>query len=285
MAIIEAINIKHKYHDGTLALQGVKLCVYSGELLAVLGPNGSGKTTVLKHLIGLLKPSEGEVILEGKPLKKYPSKEVFQKVGMVFQDPNDQLFAPTVWEDVAYGPSNLGLEKDEVERRVEESLELTGMSHCAQKGVNALSFGQKKRVCIAGALAMKPEILLMDEPTCGLDPSGVNNLMSLLKELNNLRGLTIVMSTNCVDLVPVYMDRLAIMHQGAILKVGNPEEVFSEEDIIKQASLDLPQVAQLMHILRNKDNVPMDKLPLTVSQARDFLAQRITGNTSRLNVA
>ncbi len=284
MVVLQVKNVKHKYHDGTDALCGVHLTVNKGEFLAILGPNGSGKTTLLKHLNGLLKPSEGEVVLHQKPLSKYSSREIFQRIGIVFQDPNDQLFAPTVWDDVAYGPINQGLKKDEVSKKVEEALELVGMSPYSQKGVNALSFGQKKRVCIAGVLAMQPEILLLDEPTCGLDPAGVNSVMSLLKELNTLHGLTVIMSTNCVDLVPVYMDRLAIVYNGNILKTGIPQEVFSHTNIIEQANLDLPQIAQLMHILREKDNIHIQDLPLTVRQGRDFLSQRLKPETSSLFV-
>ena len=205
----------------------------------------------MKHLNGLLKPMGGEIVLERKPLAQYSSKEVFQRVGIVFQDPNDQLFAPSVKEDVAFGPLNLGLSKDEITQRVDEALSLVGMTLHANKAVDALSFGQKKRVCIAGVLAMKPEILVLDEPTCGLDPAGVTSIMTLLKELNERHGITIIMATNTVDLVPVYMDRLAVMYQGNILSIGTPEEVFSNTDEIKRACLELPQIAQLMQILRD----------------------------------
>lgn len=284
MVILEIKDVKHKYHDGTSALQGVSLTINSGEKLAILGANGSGKTTLLKHLNALLKPSEGEVILMGTPLKKYSSKEVFQKVGIVFQDPNDQLFAPTVWDDVAYGPTNLGLEKTEISYRVNNALRLVGMSHCVQKGVGALSFGQKKRVCIAGVLAMKPEIILLDEPTCGLDPAGVNSVMSLLTDLNRKQNITIIMSTNCVDLVPVYMDRVAIIHQGYILKTGSPENVFSDEPTIKKACLELPQIGQLMQTLREKDGIQIEDIPLTVHKAREFLLQWRWGKRNLLNL-
>ena len=275
MVILQARNIQYKYHDGTYALCGASLDIKKGELLAILGPNGSGKTTLLKHLNGLLKPMGGEIVLERKPLAQYSSKEVFQRVGIVFQDPNDQLFAPSVKEDVAFGPLNLGLSKDEITQRVDEALSLVGMTLYANKAVDALSFGQKKRVCIAGVLAMKPEILVLDEPTCGLDPAGVTSIMTLLKELNERHGITIIMATNTVDLVPVYMDRLAVMYQGNILSIGTPEEVFSNTDEIKRACLELPQIAQLMQILRDEDNFSMDSLPLTVGEARKFLINTI----------
>lgn len=277
MVALQIRNIRYRYHDGTYALCGVYLDIQKGEFLAVLGPNGSGKTTLLKHLNGLLKPMEGEILLEQKSLAQYSSREIFQKVGIVFQDPNDQLFAPSVWDDVAFGPMNLGLSKNEITHRVEEALSLVGMLQHTNKAVDALSFGQKKRVCIAGVLAMKPEVLVLDEPTCGLDPAGVTSIMTLLKELNDKYGITIVMATNAVDLVPIYMDRLAIMYQGSILTVGAPVDVFSNTDEIKHACLELPQIAQLMQILRDEDNLPMGNLPLTVGEARKFLAHRLNG--------
>lgn len=278
MVILRVRNIQYRYHDGTSALRGVSLDIKKGEFLAILGPNGSGKTTLLKHLNGLLKPTEGEIVLEQKSFADYPPKAIFQKVGLVFQDPNDQLFAPSVWEDVAFGPMNLGLPRDEIAGRVDEALSLVDMGPYANKTVDALSFGQRKRVCIAGVLAMKPEILVLDEPTCGLDPAGVTSLMNLLKELNGRRGITIIMATNTVDLVPVYMDRLAILYQGTILKSGTPECVFSHKEAVRHACLELPQIAQLMQILRDEDNIHMESLPLTVGEAREFLKHRLVYN-------
>ena len=284
MVILQIRNIQYQYHDGTYALRSVSLDIQEGEFLAILGPNGSGKTTLLKHLNGLLKPMKGEILLGQKSLAQYSSKEVFQRVGIVFQDPNDQLFAPSVWDDVAFGPMNLGLSRDEIVRRVDEALYMVGMKQHANKAVDALSFGQKKRVCIAGVLAMKPEILLLDEPTCGLDPVGVTSLMTLLKELNGNHGITIIMATNTVDLVPVYMDRLAIMYHGNILRVGTPEHVFSNTAEIKQACLELPQIAQLMRILRDEDNLSMDNLPLTIGEARKLLVHKLNSNHLFANV-
>ncbi len=273
-------DVQYRYHDGTCALMGVTLDIRRGEFLAILGPNGSGKTTLLKHLNGLLKPLKGEILLEEKSLTQYSSKEIFQRVGIVFQDPNDQLFATSVWEDVAFGPMNMGLTRDEINRRVDKALSLVSMTPHVNKGVDALSFGQKKRVCIAGVLAMKPNILILDEPTCGLDPAGVTSIMTLLKELNKVHGITIVMATNAVDLVPLYMDRLAVMYRGNILRVGTAEEVFSNTDEIKHACLELPQIGQLMQILRDEDNFPMDFLPLTIGEARRYLTQELTPNHS-----
>lgn len=280
MVMLRIRDVQYRYHDGTCALMEVTLDIRRGEFLAILGPNGSGKTTLLKHLNGLLKPLRGEILLEEKSLTQYSSKEIFQRVGIVFQDPNDQLFAPSVWEDVAFGPMNMGLTRDEINTRVDRALLLVNMTPYVNKGVDALSFGQKKRVCIAGVLAMKPNILILDEPTCGLDPAGVTSIMTLLKELNKVHGITIVMATNAVDLVPLYMDRLAVMYRGNILRVGTAEEVFSNTDEIKHACLELPQIGQLMQILRDEDNFPMDFLPLTIGEARRYLMQELTSNHS-----
>jgi cobalt transport protein ATP-binding subunit len=278
MVILQIRNIQYKYPDGTYALCGTSLDVKKGELLALLGQNGSGKTTLLKHLNGLLKPMSGEILLDQKPLAWYAAKEVFQKVGIVFQDPNDQLFAPSVWEDVAFGPMNLGFPEGEIACRVDEALSMVGMTPYTEKTVDALSYGQKKRVCIAGVLAMRPEVLVLDEPTCGLDPAGVTSIMTLLRKLNVKHGITIVMATNTVDLVPIYMDRLAIMYCGSILRVGTPGEVFSNTGEIKDACLELPQIAQLMQKLRDENNFPMENLPLTVGEARKFLISRLNDN-------
>lgn len=268
-------SLKYKYHDGTRALNSITLDIYKGEMFAILGANGSGKTTLLKHLNGLLKPSAGTVFFEGKSLKKINKKDIFQRIGMIFQDPNDQLFAPSVYEDVAFGPMNMNLSKDEIDKRVISSLEMVGMSDFKQKGVNALSFGQKRRVCIAGTLAMKPQVLVLDEPTCGLDPSGVTSLITLLRTLCTKHGITIIMATNIVDLVPVYIDRLAVLDKGTVLRIGTPEEVFSNTKDISQASLELPEIGKLMQQLRDKDKIPMDNLPLTVGEARTFLSKHI----------
>lgn len=278
MVILQAKNIQYKYQDGTNALCGVSMDIERGEFLAILGPNGSGKTTLLKHFNGLLKIQEGEVLLDGRSLKNYPSREVVQRVGIVFQDPNDQLFAQTVREDVAFGPMNLGLAKEEIKRRVEEALALVNMSHCADKSVGYLSYGQKKRVCIAGVLAMKPEVLLLDEPTSGLDPAGVTHLMRLLQKLNGECGITIIMATNVIDVVPVYMSRMAVMYDGKALYEGSPEDVFSKIEELEEVYLELPQIAQLMRLLRDKDKVPMEKLPLTIGEARNFLIQKLNEN-------
>jgi len=246
--------------------------VREGEFLAILGANGSGKTTLLKHLNGLLKPVSGLVTLDNRILSEFKSGEVFRKVGMVFQDPNDQLIAPTVEEDVAFGPTNLGLSYEEIMNRVNTALELVKMKEFAKKAIHALSYGQSKRICVAGILAMEPEVLILDEPTSGLDPEGVKTVMKILNDLNKKQGITIILATNSVDLVPVHMDRVAIMDQGIVLQEGAPERIFTDSEKLNSLKLELPQIAQLMEVLRDKEKLPINSLPLTIGQARQELA-------------
>jgi cobalt/nickel transport system ATP-binding protein len=269
---IKVDDLIHKYPDGTQALSGANIDVKEGEFLAVLGANGSGKTTLLKHFNGLLKPASGSVTLDNKALSEFKSGEVFRKVGMVFQDPSDQLIAPTVEEDVAFGPTNLGLNYDETMSRVNTALGLVKMKEFAKKAIHALSYGQSKRICIAGILAMEPEVLILDEPTSGLDPDGVKTVMKILNDLNKKQGITIILATNSVDLVPVHMDRVAIMDKGVVLQEGTPEGIFTDSEKLNSLKLELPQIAQLMEVLRDKEKLPINPLPLTIGQARQELA-------------
>ena len=269
---IKVDDLIHKYPDGTQALSGANIDVKEGEFLAILGANGSGKTTLLKHFNGLLKPASGSVTLDNKALSEFKSGEVFRKVGMVFQDPSDQLIAPTVEEDVAFGPTNLGLNYDETMSRVNTALKLVKMKEFAKKAIHALSYGQSKRICIAGILAMEPEVLILDEPTSGLDPDGVKTVMKILNDLNKKQGITIILATNSVDLVPVHMDRVAIMDKGVVLQEGTPEGIFTDSEKLNSLKLELPQIAQLMEVLRDKEKLPINPLPLTIGQARQALA-------------
>jgi len=256
------------YPDGTHALSGIDLSVRRGEWAAILGSNGSGKTTLLRVLDGLLKDYSGSVLLDSADVRKLSPREIYRKVGLVFQSPDDQLFAPTAAEDVAFGPRNMGCSEDETARRVTQALELVDMQHAAAKAINTLSYGQKKRICIAGLLAMGHEILLLDEPTAGLDPMGEYRMMKLLKRLNEENGVTIVMATHSVDLVPLFIDSLHILSRGRIVRGGTPEEVFTAPDEMAAVKLRLPHIAELIHKLKHEDRIQFDRVPLTVGEAR-----------------
>ena len=257
-----------RYPDGTIALEGIHLDVRQGEFCGILGSNGSGKTTLLKVLDGIIKEFSGTVSLDGVDIRRLTPREIYSKVGLVFQNPDDQLFAHSVYEDVAFGPRNMGFGEAEVARRVAEALEAVEMESLAGKDIHNLSYGQKKRVCIAGLLAMGHEILLLDEPTAGLDPMGEYRMMELLTRLNRESGVTIVMATHSVDLVPVFLSRLHILSRGKLVRSGTPEEVFSGGEELASVKLRLPYIAELIHQLKTGDNLPFKRIPLTVGEAR-----------------
>jgi len=269
-------NLHYTYEDGTPALNGIDLEIAHGEFLAMLGSNGSGKTTLIKHLNGLFRPTLGRVLLDGKPIENVEDREVFSRIGIVFQDPNDQLFASTVEEDVAFGPSNMGLSPDEIKERAHKALHMVNMQDFARKGVHALSHGQKKRICIAGILAMEPQVIVLDEPTAGLDPMGVHSLMHLLQDLNTKEGITMIMATHVVDLVPLFMSKIAILGKGTMLRYGTPEEVFGDPEALQRAKLHLPLIAELMNLLKTRDHLKLHHIPLTVGEARREILRLLT---------
>jgi cobalt/nickel transport system ATP-binding protein len=256
------------YSDGTQALSDIRLEVRKGEFAGILGSNGSGKTTLLRVMDGLVKEHKGKVLLDGGDVRKLSPKQIYQKVGLVFQNPDDQLFAPTVFEDVAFGPQNMGFAQEEVVRRVNSALNAVDMDGFAKKSIHNLSFGQKKRICIAGLMAMGHEILLLDEPTAGLDPMGEYRMMDLLTKLNREQGVTVVMATHSVDLVPLFLDRLYILSKGHIVRSGSPAEVFTAPEEMAQVKLRLPHIAELIYRLKNEDGMHFHKIPLTVGEAR-----------------
>jgi cobalt/nickel transport system ATP-binding protein len=266
--MIKTEALSFSYDGSAPALAGISLELRGGEFLALLGANGCGKTTLLKQLNGLLRPSSGKVFLEGRELRLFKDEEIFRRVGMVFQDPNDQLFSATVEQDVAFGAVNLGLKPGEVSRRVNRALKMVGASGLGGKAIHTLSFGQKRRVAIAGVLAMEPEIILLDEPTSGLDPRGASSIMRLLRKLNQNRGTTMIMATHDVELVPLFADRVAIMSQGRIVTEGTPADVFADTDMIRKVELRLPRVGHLIEILQKKEGIDFPEMPLTIGEAR-----------------
>jgi len=251
-----------------VAMRDIKFDVLAGEFVGILGSNGSGKTTLLKVMDGLLKDFKGAITLDGIDIKKLSPKEIYRKVGLIFQNPDDQLFASTVSEDVAFGPINMGFGEADVQSRVRKALADVDMEAYVARPIHSLSFGQKKRVCIAGLLAMGHEILLLDEPTAGLDPMGEYKMMGLLTRLNKENRVTIVMATHSVDLVPLFLDRLFILSKGRMVRSGTPEEVFTAPRDMEHAKLRLPHVADLIYRLKHEDKVPINKIPLTIGEAR-----------------
>lgn len=266
------------YPDGTTALAGIRLEVAKGEFCGILGANGSGKTTLLKLMDGLIRDYRGRILLDGRDVLKLHAKEIYRTVGLVFQNPDDQLFAATVFEDVAFGPRNMGFDEAEVKARVAAALASVEMAEAASKNIHHLSYGQKKRVCIAGLLAMGHEVLLLDEPTAGLDPMGEYRMMELLTRLNREQQVTIVMATHSVDLVPIFLHRLHILSKGQLVRGGTPEEVFTAPEELASVKLRLPHIAELIHRLKHEDGLPFRRLPLTIGEARREMVEIYSRN-------
>lgn len=267
--MLKVKDVFYSYDDGTTALNGINLEVKKGEIVALLGKNGAGKSTLFLQFNGILRPDSGEILIDGKPLK-YNKKSLVnarQKVGIVFQNPDDQIFAPTVEEDVAFGPLNLKLPIDEVRKRVTDALRRVGMEGFEKKAPHYLSGGQKKRIAIAGILAMKPEIMILDEPMAGLDPVGAAKIINLLKELNE-EGITILISTHDVNIIQDYVDKIFVINDGEIIGDGCPEDIFSKKDLLKKAHLKLPIIARLFEKLEANNIIQCNgEYPLTVDDA------------------
>ncbi len=257
-------NLSYTYPDGTHALKNINMEIYKGQKVAIMGPNGAGKSTLFSHFNGLTEPTSGHVEVDGKAIKydRDTLLEVRQKVGIVFQDPNDQLFAPTVKEDVAFGPMNLGLDYEEVERRVDEALTMVGMEQYMDKTPHHLSGGQQKRVAIAGIIAMRPEIMILDEPTAGLDPEGVEKVLSILNELNN-EGMSIVISSHDIEMVNEFAEKIFVLNEGEILESGDKNEIFSNKELLKTAHLKAPITTEILYTLKEKGyNVDTTKISI-----------------------
>ncbi len=245
-------HVTHTYQPDSpfqaTAIRDVSLTIRSGEFVALIGHTGSGKSTLAQHMNGLLRPTEGRVLLDGRDIheKGADRRAVRQRIGLVFQYPEQQLFEETVAKDVAFGPKNLGLSATEIDARVHEALERVRLSYdeMAEKSPFELSGGQMRRVAIAGVLAMRPEMLVLDEPAAGLDPMGRDELLSLIEQLHQ-NGTTIVMISHSMDDVARAAKRILVMEHGKLAMQGTPDEIFSEADALLQMGLDVPQVCRL----------------------------------------
>lgn len=257
--IVEMRNLNHIYMPGTpfetTALKDVNLTIDEGEFLGLIGHTGSGKSTLIQHINGLLKPTSGKVIVKGVDLTKKETnmKKIREKVGLIFQYPEHQLFEETVYKDVAFGPKNLGLPEDEIEKRVEEALLTVGIDYETIKDRSPfeLSGGQMRRVAIAGVLAMRPEILILDEPTAGLDPGGRKEILGQIRKLKEKYKLTIVLVSHSMEDIAKLADRIAVMHKGRILFTDTPNEIYTKVDMLREIGLDIPKITELMIKLNN----------------------------------
>jgi energy-coupling factor transport system ATP-binding protein len=282
--LLSTENLTHIYMPGTpfevTALKDINIGLERGEFLAIIGQTGSGKSTLVQHFNGLLKPSTGRVMLDGSEVgrDKAALVSIRRRVGLLFQFPEQQLFEESVFADVAYGPRNLGLPPDEVQRRVDKALTLVGLDPGELEGRSpfSLSGGQMRRVAMAGVLAMEPEIIILDEPTAGLDPRGKKEILERIASLHREQGLTVILVSHSMEDVARLADRLVVMAGGEIKLCGTPAQVFNNPSELETMGLGLPQVTMLMHKLRcaGKD-VPLDVF--TVEGAKEVILAMLGG--------
>jgi len=264
-AIISFKSVSYRYPDGTLALNNVDIEFAKGEFAAIIGQNGSGKTTLVKHIVGLLKPTNGVVRIFGKKTSETSIKELATKVGYVYQNPDHQLFCQTVYEECAYGLRNLGLDEDEIRKRVKEILGRVGLEGMEDIDTFLLGKGQRQRLAIASTLVMNPEVIIVDEPTTGQDMAQSSSIMELLEALNR-EGRTIIIVTHNMRLVAEYAERVVVMHAGKVILDGDVRTVFSQPEKLRTALITPPQITQLGHLLASESFSP-----LTVEEAAESI--------------
>lgn len=281
--ILEAKDLCHRYPRlDSNTLDMINLKVFKGERVAVLGANGAGKSTLFKHLNGILRPLSGEVLVKGEKITKKNVRMCRETVGIVFQNPDDQVLAPSVEEDIAFGPINMGLSREEVENRVTEALKMVGLTGFEERAPHHLSGGQKKLVAIAGILAMRPEVIVLDEPTAGLDPLSSMRILGLIMKMNRELGITLLLSTHDVDVVPYFAERVFVLHHGRLEADGSPEEIFSNSELLRKAHLRLPRVAEVFEMLQ-QEGLKIN-IQITAETARDEILRVISSETQTVRM-
>lgn len=276
--IIDIKNLNFVYNLGTpfesKALDDVSVSISEGEFIGLIGHTGSGKSTLVQHLNGLIKPSSGEIIIDGTNItdKDVKLKSIRQKVGLVFQYPEYQLFEESVYKDIAFGPSNLNLKDEEVDQRVKEAMEVVGLDYESLKDRSPfeLSGGQKRRVAIAGVIAMKPKVLVLDEPTAGLDPHGRDEILNEIHELFKREGITILLVSHSMEDVAKLVDRILVMHHGKIVMDDKTREIFKRADELENIGLGIPQITKFMSAFKALGNDIREDI-LTVEEAKEEL--------------
>ncbi len=264
---IEVLHLTHCYSEGsalsTVALNDVSFRIEDSEFVGIIGHTGSGKSTLVQHLNGLLRPSSGQVLIDGEDLngEHVNRRALRQKIGLVFQYPEYQLFEETVAKDIAFGPKNQGLSSEEIDRRVRYAMECVHLDYdkYAERSPFELSGGQMRRVAIAGVLAMRPAVLILDEPTAGLDPRGRDRILSMLEELHSREKVTILMVSHSMDDMARLADRLIVMSEGRVVADGTPRDIFTREEMMTSIGLDIPEAARLCARLRSRGySLPAD---------------------------
>ncbi len=274
---IEIKDLNYIYSPDTIfeqhALKDINLTIENGEFIGLIGHTGSGKSTLIQHLNGLLKATSGDILYDGVSIysEGYPMKKLRSHVGLVFQYPEHQLFEEDVFTDVCFGPKNLGLPDEEIESRAETALHQVGLDESLyRQSLFELSGGQKRRAAIAGVLAMRPEVLILDEPTAGLDPKGRDDILGLVSDLHEKEGLTVILVSHSMEDVAEYVGRIVVMNQGEKVFDGTPREVFRHYRELETMGLAAPQITYLIHALRER-GIDIDEDITTIEEAKDAI--------------
>lgn len=284
MSLIEIKNLTHIYSEGLpfekKAIDDINIKIEENEFIGLIGHTGSGKSTFIQHLNGLLKPSSGEIIVDGMKVDKSSSNltELRKKIGLVFQYPEYQLFEETIERDIAFGPGNLDLSEEEVLRRVKSSMDSVGLDYETYKDKSPfeLSGGLKRRVAIAGVLAMEPKVLILDEPTAGLDPRGRDEILSEIKSIHEKRKITVILVSHSMEDVAKIAERIIVMDKGKVFLDSNPREIFRNEDKLLSVGLGIPQITSLMRTLKKK-GLDINEDSITVEEAKESLIKYLRG--------
>jgi cobalt/nickel transport system ATP-binding protein len=263
--IISVKDVKFNYPAGVNALKGVSLEIGQGERVAILGPNGSGKSTFILLIAGLLMPNQGEIRVFGESTTSRDFQKFRSRIGLVFQDPDDQLFTPSVIEDVAYGPKNLKLPEEDIKARCEHVLDKMGIQHLRNRPPHRLSFGEKKKVSLATALVLKPELLILDEPTANLDLVSRRGLLETLNELNK-EGTTIIVSTHDVEALPELADRIIVISHGLVAGEGETHKVLQDKELLESSGLEPPAIVDLFNELKAQGLI--SQVPITLAESK-----------------
>ncbi len=285
---IQVRNLSYIYNEGlaseTVALDNINFDIYDGEVAGIIGHTGSGKSTLLQQLNGLLKPRGGTIIVGGTDITRpgISMRDVRRRVGLVFQYPEYQLFEETVALDVAFGPKNLGLREDEVDERVRDALELVGLDYdeVAGRSPFELSGGQKRRVAIAGVIAMKPQVLILDEPTAGLDPGSHDEIMAMIRKVHESQQNIILFVSHNMEDVAALSDKVMVMDRGKLITVGTPKEVFRQRDRLAAIALDVPPVTEMMFQLKER-GIDVDTGALTLREAEESIYDYLRGSKAK----
>lgn len=277
--ILRCENVCFAY-DKEQILNNVNMSIEKGSFTAILGRNGAGKSTLFLNINGVHKKDSGKIYYKNEEViyNKKGIENIRKKIGIVFQNPDYQLFSASVLKDVSFGAVNLGLDNDEARKKSLKALEEVDMVDFIDKPTHALSFGQKKRVAIAGVLVMEPEIIILDEITAGLDPMGAHEILTLLKNINKEKGTTIILATHDMDILPLYCDYAYVLDKGSVVMQGKSDEILMQSDELRKYNLRLPRISHLMEILKKKDNLSVDESISTISKARKAIKELVNGN-------